>query len=66
MTARSFIAGLLVHAREYTAVTNQWVNSYKRLFPLQLPDRITESPAYCDVAIAATGRLASAPFTKAT
>ena len=30
-TARSFIAGLLMHAREFTAVTNQWVNSYKRL-----------------------------------
>lgn len=30
-TARQFIAGLLVHARELTAVTNQWVNSYKRL-----------------------------------
>jgi glutamine synthetase len=45
-TARAFIAGLLVHAREYTAVTNQWVNSYKRLFPLQLLDRITESPAF--------------------
>lgn len=44
--AKSFIAGLLVHAREYTAVTNQWVNSYKRLFPQHLPDRITESPAY--------------------
>jgi glutamine synthetase len=29
--ARSFIAGLLEHAREITAVTNQWVNSYKRL-----------------------------------
>lgn len=29
--ARSFIAGLLVHAEEITAVTNQWVNSYKRL-----------------------------------
>jgi len=28
---RSFIAGLLTHAREITAVTNQWVNSYKRL-----------------------------------
>ncbi len=27
----SFIAGLLRHARELTAVTNQWVNSYKRL-----------------------------------
>jgi len=30
-TARAFIAGLLVHAREITAVTNQTVNSYKRL-----------------------------------
>ncbi len=29
--ARGFIAGLLRHAREITAVTNQWVNSYKRL-----------------------------------
>lgn len=29
--AQHFIAGLLVHAREVTAVTNQWVNSYKRL-----------------------------------
>jgi glutamine synthetase len=29
---RSFIAGLLHHAREITAVTNQWVNSYKRLW----------------------------------
>ena len=29
--AKGFIAGLLAHAREITAVTNQWVNSYKRL-----------------------------------
>ena len=29
---RSFIAGLLRHAAEITAVTNQWVNSYKRLY----------------------------------
>jgi glutamine synthetase len=29
--ARCFIAGLLTHAREITAVTNQLVNSYKRL-----------------------------------
>jgi glutamine synthetase len=28
---KCFIAGLLHHAREITAVTNQWVNSYKRL-----------------------------------
>ena len=31
--AKSFIAGLLYHAREITLVTNQWVNSYKRLLP---------------------------------
>jgi glutamine synthetase len=43
---RAFIAGLLTHAREYTAITNQWVNSYKRLFPQALPHQVTESPAY--------------------
>jgi glutamine synthetase len=32
-TARQFTAGLLRHAREITAVTCQWVNSYKRLVP---------------------------------
>ena len=32
-TARSYIAGLLKHAQEITAVTGQWVNSYKRLVP---------------------------------
>lgn len=31
VTARQFIAGILRHAPEFTAVTNQWVNSYKRL-----------------------------------
>jgi len=31
--AKSYIAGLLRHAREITLVTNQWVNSYKRLVP---------------------------------
>ena len=44
--ARAFIAGLLRHAREYTAITNQWVNSYKRLFPKPIPDRVAEAPAY--------------------
>lgn len=29
--AKGFIAGLMRHAGEITAVTNQWVNSYKRL-----------------------------------
>jgi glutamine synthetase len=31
--AGAFIAGLLRHAPAITAVTNQWVNSYKRLVP---------------------------------
>jgi glutamine synthetase len=31
--ATKFIAGLVRHAPEITAVTNQWVNSYKRLVP---------------------------------
>ena len=30
-TGKAFVAGLLKHAREISAVTNQWVNSYKRL-----------------------------------
>lgn len=31
--AKSYVAGLLKHAPEITAVTSQWVNSYKRLVP---------------------------------
>src|SRR3989338_449172 len=31
--AKFFIAGILRHVNETTAVTNQWVNSYKRLVP---------------------------------
>lgn len=31
--AKSFLAGLLRHARETALVYNQWVNSYKRLIP---------------------------------
>ena len=30
---KHYIAGLLTHAPEITAVANQWVNSYKRLVP---------------------------------
>lgn len=37
---RCFIAGLLKHAPEITAITCQWVNSYKRLVPG------FEAPAY--------------------
>ena len=32
-TAKHYIAGLMRHAHEITLVTNQWVNSYKRLVP---------------------------------
>lgn len=32
-TARSFLSGLLNHAKNFTAVTNPTVNSYKRLVP---------------------------------
>lgn len=32
-TAKWFVAGLMRHAREITIVTNQWINSYKRLVP---------------------------------
>lgn len=32
-TAKKFIAGLIRHAPEFTLVTNQWINSYKRLVP---------------------------------
>ena len=32
-TGQSFTAGLLKHAKEITAITSQWVNSYKRLVP---------------------------------
>ncbi len=45
-TARAFIAGLLYHAREITAVTNQWVNSYKRLFGYAEPGELLEAPAF--------------------
>ncbi|RLB20518.1 MAG: glutamine synthetase [Deltaproteobacteria bacterium] len=31
--AKSYIAGIMRHARELAAITNQWVNSYKRLVP---------------------------------
>ncbi len=40
VVGRHFIAGLLYHAREISAVANQWVNSYKRLWGG------AEAPAY--------------------
>jgi glutamine synthetase len=41
---QAFLAGLLRHAAEITAVTNQWVNSYKRLVGTQRG--VHEAPAY--------------------
>src|SRR5687767_327079 len=38
---KAFIAGLLRHARELSAIFAQWVNSYKRLVPGY------EAPVYC-------------------
>jgi glutamine synthetase len=47
-TARAFIAGLLRHAPEITAVCNQWVNSYKRLWDSSgaIAGNGGEAPAY--------------------
>jgi len=30
---KNYIAGILKHCKEFVAITNQWVNSYKRLVP---------------------------------
>ena len=43
--AKQYIAGLLKHAPEITAITNQWINSYKRLVPGY------EAPVYLSWAI---------------
>jgi glutamine synthetase len=43
---RQFIAGLLRHAPEITAVTNQFVNSYKRLWGGSAQDKLGEAPSF--------------------
>ncbi len=48
--ARGYIVGLLHHAREITLVTNQWVNSYKRLVPGLGPLGF-EAPVYVSWAV---------------
>ncbi len=57
--ARGFIAGVLHHARETTAVTNQWVNSYKRLIVGY------EAPVYISWARNNRSALVRVPPTKA-
>ena len=57
-TARSFVAGLLRHAREISAVTNQWVNSYKRLVPG------FEAPLYVCWGVSNRSALVRVPLTK--
>ena len=43
---RQFIAGLLKHAPEITAVTNQFVNSYKRLWGGSAQNKLGEAPSF--------------------
>jgi glutamine synthetase len=62
--ARGFLAGLLRHAKEITLLTNQWVNSYKRLIPgFEAPVRVAwnrrgaMSLAPADETLRAAGRM---------
>jgi glutamine synthetase len=44
-TARHYLAGILTHARNFTAITNPLVNSYKRLVPgYEAPCYVAWSP----------------------
>ena len=64
--ARSFIAGLLRHAREITSVTNQWVNSYKRLVRSPVDDPLGyEAPVYVSWATVNRSDLVRVPSYKA-
>jgi glutamine synthetase len=56
--AKGFMAGLLHHAREITAVTNQWVNSYKRLVIGY------EAPVYVSWARNNRSVVVNVPYTK--
>jgi len=57
--AEQFMAGLLRHAPEITAITNQWVNSYKRLVPS------TEAPVGVEWARSNDAALIRVPSVKA-
>ena len=56
--ARGYIAGLLRHAPEITLITNQWVNSYKRLVPGY------EAPIYASWAVVNRADLVRVPAYK--
>lgn len=56
--ARRYIAGLLRHASEFTLITNQWVNSYKRLIPGY------EAPIYLSWALTNRSDLIRVPLYK--
>ena len=56
--AKGYIGGLLKHAQEITAVTNQWVNSYKRLIPGY------EAPVYVSWALRNRSTLVRVPMYK--
>jgi len=56
--AECYIAGLLKHAPEITSITNQWVNSYKRLVPGY------EAPVYLSWASTSRADLVRVPAYK--
>ena len=56
--AKGYIAGLLKHAPELTAICNQWVNSYKRLVPGY------EAPVYVAWAMRNRSALVRVPMYK--
>ncbi|MCD6083745.1 glutamine synthetase [Candidatus Aerophobetes bacterium] len=56
--AKRYIAGLLKHVSEFTLVTNQWVNSYKRLVPGY------EAPVYISWALRNRSDLIRVPLYK--
>ena len=58
MTARYWIAGILKHARGFTAITNPLINSYKRLIPGY------EAPCYVSWSDANRSALIRIPSTR--
>jgi len=56
--AKGYISGILRHSREITAITNQWVNSYKRLVPGY------EAPVYLSWALRNRSTLVRVPMYK--